>query len=313
MNLIFAASGLCFLILNLSADASETRFKLAFEKPDIRVGQVLEITAQKTEIASRTNTIRGHVDTTNGYYLLDFKGRLKILSWDEFRKTSLTEITIEHLLLGERGVTNDLLEPGSVVLCNFVAGDAFYKLSDGVLTAKANRALEQLGAFYPGSTNADLENKAMRLTEPHKVGELWEGDPVPVAYDLEKALGERLDPKTIRVNVQFNQVTNRFGLDCFDLEERIRASTPFPGFKQLFRVYRLAKNLRIEVDSTQRYIRPFGRGLPLFRSASLIGRVSAEADEGRATIRLYFSWTDSCEIRLLSTSGEGGESAEGGR
>jgi hypothetical protein len=307
MNYPLAVSGPCFLILNLTAGASEARFKLALVEPDIRAGQVLEIATRKTEIAGRTNTVKGELDTTNTYHTLDFKGRFKIISWDESWEISRTEIRVEHLLAGDQSTTNALLEPGTVVICNFVRGDAFYKLPKGVLAANANAALEQMASFGPGWTNMHRESKAMRLTEPRKVGELWEGDPSPAAYDLEKMLGERPDPKNITMSAHFNQVTNFFGIDCFDLEEHFRVATACPKYRPLFRVYPLAQNPRIEIELTHRHIRPFDRGLPYFSSNSFSTRVSAEADEGRVTIRLYMSGTECIEVKLLSTSGGGAD------
>ena len=105
----------------------------------------------------------------------------------------------------------------------------------------------------------------------------------------------------------FNQVTNFFGIDCFDLEEHFRVATACPKYRPLFRVYPLAQNPRIEIELTHRHIRPFDRGLPYFSSNSFSTRVSAEADEGRVTIRLYMSGTECIEVKLLSTSGGGAD------
>jgi hypothetical protein len=294
------------LILSLSAGASERRFKLALAEPDIRVGQVLEITAQMTAVLCVTNTTGRERDEKNVYPSVDFKGRFKILSWDESWRISRTEITVERLLEGDGSTTNALLETGTVVLCNFVAGNSYYKLPTGQLTRKANAALEEIAGFGPGGTNLNRASKAMRLTEPRKVGELWEGDPVPEAQDLEDSLGERPDPKTMAVSARFNQVTNRFGVDCFDLEERYRAAGACPKYRLLFRVCPLAKNSRIEIEGTRRYVHPFERGLPCFFSDSFSAQVSAEADEGRADVRLYLSGTGTREVKLLLPAEEGG-------
>lgn len=213
----------------IAVQGEPARYSLDMRGHDPKAGDEGERTVQVVFTYNSTNTTAGRTSTSNSLQLVELKGREKVLSWDVSNDVSKVAMVVERFVKADATRTNELLASGSELAGRFLAGESFFRVGRGALTAEVQQLLAQDYNIRPRKFNLFAQT---RFPPSVSVGETWKLG-TPLDADALHFLGVSFT-NNVEATGQLAGVTNLSGIDCFHVRFQVETRDTPKFLREMF-------------------------------------------------------------------------------